>query len=98
MFTEKQRKKLLERFEIDCDVKNHYPITVLDKILKLNLVLSIYFKSQIAAADFLGVKQPNIWRYKRGVIALPHERATKLEDFTNKAVLVEEIRFTKDDF
>lgn len=95
-FTDQQRTELLERFPIDDAVKK-YPHSVIDKILRLNIAVGLYFKNQTEAAVSLGVQQPSICKYLKGVLPLPPHRAEIIEAISNKSVLVQDICFTLDE-
>lgn len=95
-FTDQQREKLLERFPIDNEVKN-YPISVIDKVLRLNIAIGLYFKNQTEAAIYLEVGQPSICKYLKGQLLLPMHRAKKIEEISNKSVLAQDICFTLDE-
>ncbi|AWL27175.1 hypothetical protein DJ533_00385 (plasmid) [Acinetobacter defluvii] len=95
-FTDQQRIELLERFPIDETVKK-YPNSVIDKILRLNIAIGLYFKNQTEAAIYLEVKQPSICKYLKGQLPLPLHRAEKLEEISKKSVLAQDICFTLDE-
>ncbi len=95
-FTDQQRVELLERFSID-DTAKHYPNSVIDKILRLNLAIGLYFKNQTEAATYLEVQQPSICKYLKGQLPLPKHRAEKLEEISKKSILAQDICFTLDE-
>lgn len=63
------------------------------KVENFKIAYKIYFNNQTYAGKMLKVTQGTVNRYLSGVILLPMEVATRLEEFTNGAVTVDSVFF-----
>jgi hypothetical protein len=78
-FTDTERNKLCKDFKL-CDKALDYPVEIIDKILRLNLIIKLYFEKRKDAEKELKVKQSSLSRYMRGVACTPHSLAKRIKN------------------